>query len=101
MFGAALDGFGDWRAVAVANGVSAGTAYSWIRRWEQPPKMRGGARHNKGTDAEVEKLFGYLEAKKLPVSDQFPLVQRMLVWSFWCQEEFELQRLEMPSTLQD
>ena len=25
--------------------------------------MRGGACHKKGTDAEVEKLFGYLEEK--------------------------------------
>ena len=70
MFAAALDGSGDWRAVAAANGVSVGTAYSWISRWEQPPKMRSGARQKKVTGADVEKLFGYLEEeKKLPVSN--------------------------------
>ena len=28
---AVLDRSGDWRAVASANGISVGTAYSWIR----------------------------------------------------------------------
>ena len=47
VFGAALDGSGDWGAVAAARGVSVGTAYGWIRHWEQPPNTRGGARHKK------------------------------------------------------
>ena len=64
MFGAALDGSGDWRTVAAANGVSVGTACGWIRRCEQLPKMRGSVRHKKVTDAEVEKLLSYLEEEK-------------------------------------
>lgn len=58
---AAQDGSGDWRVVAAANGVSASTAYGWLRRAEEPPAQRGGARWNKITSQEIDRLLGYLE----------------------------------------
>ena len=60
---AAHDGSGDWRAVAMANGVSIGTAYGWIRRSDAPPKQRGGARYRKVNEHDVDRLLTYLEEK--------------------------------------
>ena len=51
----------DWKSVAQANGVAIQTAYGWIRKCEDEPKTRGGARRNKVTPDHVEKMISYVE----------------------------------------
>ena len=62
---AAQNGSGDWRAVAAANGVSASTAYGWLRRTEDAPRKRGGARYKKLSEEHIDTLLSYLEENPL------------------------------------
>ena len=62
---AADNGSGDWRAVALANGVSPSTAYGWLMKDGQPPKKRGGARQRKVTQEHLNQILGYVEANPL------------------------------------
>ena len=55
----------DWRNIAKANGVSTSTAYGWIKRSEEPEKLRGGARLIKMTEEIIDKALGYVSENPL------------------------------------
>ena len=59
------NGSGDWRSIALANGVSPSTAYGWIKKMDTPPKKRGGTRRSKITGDHVNMMIGYVEANPL------------------------------------
>ena len=61
---AAMDDEGDWRAMAVANGVAIGTAYGWIRNADREPQGRGGARGEKVQQRHIERMIEYVEENR-------------------------------------
>ena len=56
---------GDWKYAAIANGVSIGTAYAWIKGSEMEAKKRGGAKRIKVTRQDVEKMIEYVSENPL------------------------------------
>lgn len=56
---------GNWKSVAVANGVPVPTAYGWIRRADEQPRQRGGCRVRKIEERHVEKLLDWLSSNPL------------------------------------
>ena len=56
---------GDWKAVALANGIASSTAYGWIRRAHDLLKKRGGSRHRKARPEHIEKMLQYVEKNPL------------------------------------
>lgn len=52
---------GDWKAVALANGVLYKTAYHWVSSGEVEPRPRGGRRFVKITNDIIETILNWLE----------------------------------------
>ena len=56
---------GDWKAVAVANGVAVQTAYGWIRSGDATVKKRGGSRFKKVETRHVDRMLEWLSETPL------------------------------------
>lgn len=56
---------GDWKAVAIANGVPVQTAYGWIRKGDKPDKLRGGKRFTKVEATHVDIMLDWLSENPL------------------------------------
>ena len=56
---------GDWKSVALANGIKIGTAYNWVRKMEQTLKVRGArkgmAPNSKLSDQHVDCVLKAIE----------------------------------------
>ena len=64
---------GDWESAAIANGVSIGTAFAWIRGSETEAKKRGGAKRIKVTKQHVEKMIEYVSENPLITTKEFKI----------------------------
>ena len=56
---------GDWKVVATANGVPLHTAYGWIRKKDEPIKLRGGKRFNKVEVRHIDSMLEWLSQNLL------------------------------------
>ena len=56
---------GDWKSVAIANGVAVQTAYGWLRKGTASVTERGGSRFRKVEDRHVNWMLEWLSENPL------------------------------------